>query len=640
MCGIAGYIGKAADRQLAGRMAASLAHRGPDDSGVHLDRDLVLAHTRLSIIDLATGDQPMANEDGSLRVVYNGEIYNYRELTARLRAHGHRFATTSDTEVLLHGYEQWGPELLTRLNGIFAFALWDRPRRRLLLARDHFGVKPLHYRLDGSVLWFASEAKAILQDPAVPREADLQALHYFLNLRYVPGERTLFEGVRKLPPGHRLIHQDGRARVERYYHFQPPERPLPGGEEDFAEGIRHHLDQAVRRQLVSDVPLGAFLSGGLDSSSLVALMGRHSPEPVRTFSLGFNEPTDELDDARGVAEHFGADHHEMRLSPRPLRDYPLVIWAVEEPKENILQGYLLSAFARRSVKVVLSGLGGDELFAGYLLHRFLHPSQRLHRWTPPWLSRWLLRPLSSAAFRLGSAWGRPAWDEYRRGAQLLLAVGDPSRYYQILRNAWDFDAGAWRRLYGPAWREREIRPVSEVLDPFFPERSRLLGRSLWAEMNTKLVDDFLKNEDANSMAHGLEARVPMLDKDLVEYAFSIPPEMHIRGNETKHLLKKAVRPLLPEWVLRKKKWGFSFNPYHQFQKDLKPAAEAVLTRERVEARGWFNHAYLRRILDHPPHPRLRWHYFFLWQAMGLELWARMFLDGEAPAAPGPWEEFG
>jgi asparagine synthase (glutamine-hydrolysing) len=630
MCGIAGISGPGATRNIVAAMVESIAHRGPDGTGLRKCGDTYLGHARLSVIDLVTGDQPMTNDDESVWVVYNGEIYNFAELREQLADLGHSFRTSSDTEVLVHGYRAWGLDLLPRLDGMFGFALWDDAKRRLVLARDLFGIKPVHYHFDGKTLRFASEVKAIVQDPAVRRDVDFQALHWFMNLRYIPGERTLFEGVRRLRPGHWLIFENGRIRTARYAELALPEGPRRD-EGHYIEGIRHYLSEAVRKQMVSDVPLGVYLSGGLDSSAIVAMMSRFSPDPVRTFAMGFNEPTDELDDARIVADHFGTAHQELTLDPEPLRHYPAVIWATEEPKENILQGYLLSQFAREHVKVVHGGLGGDELFAGYINNRFIYPTNRLHGLVPRSVSRGILSPASRGLFRLQNASGALRLDEYRRAFQLLLSIGDPCQYYLILRNTWDYDRGGFRNLYGPAWEGRDVDRTHTQFDRFFGSSDQtVLEQALWTELHTKLVDDFLLNEDRTSMCHGLEVRVPFLDRDLVQFALTVPVDLRIKGNETKYIFRKAMEGLLPAHALRKKKWGFSFNPYYQFQKDLKFVAERVLTRKRVEERGWFNHDYLQRILDHPPHPRLRWHYFILWLVLGLEIWCRMFLDQSRP----------
>ncbi len=628
MCGICGLAGGDLDRARVERMCAILAHRGPDGSGIYQSDGAILGHTRLSIIDLATGDQPMANEDRTVWVVFNGEIYNHRELRRTLETRGHRFSSQSDTEVLVHLYEEYGEAFLPHLDGIFAFALWDARRKRLLLVRDYFGVKPLHYFFDGMTLCFASEIKALVQDAAVPRRVNFQALHYFLNLRYIPGESTLFENVWRLLPAHYLVFENGAISIARYADFTPRE-DTSHDEAFFVEGIRHYLREAVRKQLMSDVPLGVYLSGGLDSSALVAFMRQAGADPIRSFTMGFNEPTDELDDARIVANHFGTEHHEIVLAPDPLREFPRVIWHAEEPKENILQGFLLSRFARQSVKVVLGGLGGDELFAGYDLHRFIYPAQGMHRWVPRCVADHVLHPLSRAAFAFENRLGNLALDEYRRGVQMLLALGDPARYYAILRNVWDDDRGQFANIYGAALRNLAREQTRRLLDPFFVNGARgVLNATLWAEFNTKMVEDFLANEDRTAMAHGVEVRVPFLDRDLVRFALTIPAQMKMRGNSTKHLFRRTLADVLPSPTLRKKKWGFSFSPYHQFQKDLRQVVERVLTRERVQARGWFNYDYLRRILDHPPHPRLRWHYFFLWNVLGFEIWYQMFIEGD------------
>lgn len=631
MCGIAGVFGPAATRVDADAMIRSLRHRGPDGDGAYRDRDLLLVHTRLSIIDLETGDQPMTDADGRYVMVYNGEVYNFRELRRELEGKGHCFRTRSDSEVILEGFRAWDADVFARLDGMFAVALWDRRRRRLVLARDLFGIKPLHYAERGGTLRFASEVKALLQDPDLPRRVDFQAMHELLNLRFVPGERTLFDGVRRLPPGHVLSREDGRTRLERFDALEPAsvERAGPRAAEHYADGIRRRLRAAVGRQLVSDVPVGVYLSGGLDSSSLVAFMAEKT-SAIQTFSLGFGEPTDELEDARVVARQFGTEHHEITLDAEPLRHYPAVIWAAEEPKENILQGYLLAAFARRRVKAVLGGLGGDELFAGYTVHRFMAAAADVHGLVPRSVQRRLLAPLSRGLFALQD---RPAWrrfDQYRRGLQLGLAAGDPCGYYSILRNVWDHDPGASSR-YGPAWDGVEVEPTRAALDPFFQPGGHPLRQTLDAEMQTKMINDFLLNEDRTSMAHSLEVRVPFLDRELVRFARRVPVDLLAPGRETKAIFRRAMGGLLPEHTLRKKKWGFTVDPYHQFQKDLRTTARRVLTPERIARRGWFDPAYLASILDHPPHPRMRWHYFFLWVAVGLEIWARLFLEGDVAA---------
>lgn len=600
--------------------------------GFYHDSHVAMGQTRLSIIDLVTGDQPMPNSDRSLWIVYNGEIYNFKELKKELEERGHHFCTSSDTEVLIHGMEEYGLDFLPRIDGIFAFALWDKNRKQLLLARDGFGIKPLYYHAEAGKLRFGSEIKAILADPFVMRRPDSKALHDFMNLRYVPGEHTLFEGVKRLLPGCWLMWDNGSICQGRYFSLDPP-HPENRDESYFMEGIRHYLSRAVKKQMISDVPLGIYLSGGMDSSALVAYMSEHSGGPVQTFSLGFNEPTDELDDARLVANHFGTKHQEMTLDIDPLKSFPQVIWHAEQPKENILQGYLLAKFVQQHVKVVQGGLGGDEIFAGYALNRFVYPVRRILGSIPGRPLNKILNVASRFVYRVQSARGTIAADEYRRGLQLLLSLGDTARYYLILRNVWDHDTGAKNRFYGPLLANTDPAPVRGAFDDYF--RQDLAGpleKVLWAELHTKMVDDFLENEDHTSMAHGLEVRVPFLDRDLVRFAMTIPAPLLMKGNQTKYLFRKAMRGILPDHTLNKKKWGFTFDPHLQFSKDLKSTAQKILTRRRVDQRGWFDYAFLKQVMDHKPHPRLRWHYFFLWLVMGLEIWAQMFLEGD-PTTP-------
>jgi asparagine synthase (glutamine-hydrolysing) len=628
MCGICGIAGPGGCRETVERMTKIIAHRGPDGCGIHEGNGIFLGHRRLSIIDLKTGDQPMSNEDGAIHIVFNGEIYNFQELRCDLEERGHRFSTKSDTEVLIHGYEEYGLSFLPKLNGIFAYALWDDRRRRLLLVRDYFGVKPLHYHFDGKTLRFASEIKAIIQDAHIPREPDQQSLHFFLNLRYIPGEGTLFKSIKRLPAAHYLLYENGQMKIERYSNLQPMEQKLKS-EADYCEGIRYYLQESVRRQKISDVPVGVYLSGGLDSSALVAFMNKVTDEPVRTFSMGFNEPTDELDDARVIADHFRTDHHEICLSPEPLRQFPEVIWHAEEPKENILQGFLLSRFAAKHVKVCLGGLGGDELFAGYELHRYIYPSRHLHRFIPPIVSSGILSPLRRALFSVQNKTGCLSMDEYRRGLQMFLSLGDPARYYMILRNTWDDDNGAYSNIYSPHFATRQLLKTGTHFNTYFQGRNKdVMAQVLWAEFHTKMQEDFLMNEDRTSMANGLEVRVPFLDRDLVRFAMSIPVNVKMKHGELKYIFRQAMEGVLPQHTLAKKKWGFSFNPHYQFQKDLRSVALNVLTRKRVEDRGVFNYTYLKSIMNHPPHPRLRWHYFFLWLAVGMEIWFQMFIDGD------------
>ncbi len=631
MCGICGIYEKAQDHQaLVTDMCRILAHRGPDAWSVHQSGDVTLGHRRLSIIDLETGDQPIFNEDKSLAIIYNGEIYNYRELRQPLLEKGYTFQTSSDTEVILKLYEDQGVEAFANLNGIFAFAILDRRqgRDRLVLARDHFGIKPLHYYQKDGRFIFASEQKAILLHPQVSREINPQALHQQINLRYTQSHQTLFKNIFRLPPAHYAIVEDGKI-VKNAPYFLPDYRIDHNKKEaDWLAEIPQYLSQAVKRQLVSDVPIGVYLSGGMDSSSIVAMMREAGVEKINTFTLGFNEPSDENDDAQLVADHYQTNHQNLRMDLSPMRNLPRVIWHAEEPKINLLQGYLMSQFVSKHVKVVLGGLGGDELFSGYDIHNFIYPFNRLHRAVPRGLESALLSKLSAFSYTVQTGMGKLALDEYRRGVQMMLATGNIAKFYLILRNVWDFDQRHWQRIYHPAFLNEPIAPVIDDFRELFSSNgtASALDKVYKTEFRSKMVNDYLLTEDRMSMANSVEERVPFLDLDLVKLGFSIPAQQKMRFNETKSLLRKAMQPYLPEKILRKKKWGFTFNPYLQYQKDLKATAEKILTREKVSADGIFNYDYIQSIFNAPPHPRMRWHYNYIWLLTGFYIWKQMYID--------------
>ncbi|MDR0765674.1 MAG: asparagine synthase (glutamine-hydrolyzing) [Odoribacteraceae bacterium] len=632
MCGIAGIFEKNKDnRRLMSVMLDEMQHRGPDDKSVHVHGDFTLGHRRLSIIDLDTGNQPVFNETRDVAVVFNGEIYNFKELRQELQEKGHRFYTRSDTEVIAHLYEEHDIDFPKRLNGIFAIALLDQRRDRLVLVRDRFGVKPLHYHAADGMLLFASEQKAIIRHPRFRRRINYKALHLHLNLRYTPGNETLIDGIKRLPPAHVATFEGGLLGVYRYWQLAPRvDRSMTAA--DAMTGINARLKEAVRRQLVSDVPLGVYLSGGLDSSAIVQKMHELGTR-ANTFTLGFNEPTDELNEARIVARHFDTCHRDTTLPAAPLACLPHAIWHAEEPKINLLQGFNLSAFVRPLTKVVLGGVGGDELFAGYDIHRIIYPSRAYLQRRVPALLRRLLDWKSRFVYRLQTAIGGMSLDEYRRGVQMLCAIGDAERFYLILRNAWDHDAPFYNDIYSPAFlasSKLEGAKVHREFDDLFRQANRgdALEQVLFVELHTKMVNDYLLVEDRVSMAHSVEQRVPFLDIDLVEFAFSIPVELKIRHGNTKDLFRRALAPYLPREVIKKKKQGFAANPYLLFKKELGETARRILTRERVERQGIFNHEYIRRIIEHAPSPRLRWHYNFLWLLVGLAVWEEQFLGGK------------
>ena len=611
-----------------------IRHRGPDDEGFFFDpaAGVGLASRRLSVIDIEGSRQPVCDPARSTVIVFNGEIYNFRELREELAALGFVFRTQGDTEVILHAHAAWGDEAPARLRGMFAYAIWDGARQELLAVRDPVGIKPLHYYHDRTVFAFASEIKALLHHPAVPRALDLQSAHDTLNLRYVPGSATLFQGIRRLPAGHILKWRAGAIEVRPFWQWR---LAIDHGRsaESWGDELLERLDVAVRRSLVSDVPVGLFLSGGLDSSSILQAVRRQGGN-LLTFTVAFNEPTDEHEDARRCAEHFGAEHRTIHARPDFLSDMARAIFHVEEPKVNQIQGLVLARAARQVVKVALSGVGGDELFGGYWHYRFLRMADALSP-AGAMLPRRLAMAMAQGLSALQLRPGLERWDEYRRMVQMLLTVGAPDHFYGISRNVWDWDRRMFARVAGPALAGGGVLPALRHLDSFLgphgPAGASVLERGMFAEFNLKLRDDFLVNEDRTSSAVGLEARPALLDLDLVSHALSIPGRHKVgRMLELRPLFKQVMARRLPDFTLRKPKWGFAVNPVEQWKKDLRSVAVRVLTREKVEALGLVRWDYVRPLLDAPADPRLRWHFGFLWQVVGLHLWADLFLGVRPP----------
>ena len=628
MCGIAGTAGFG-DAELVRAMADTIAHRGPDGEGFYSGDQVHLGNRRLAIQDVPGGSQPMASEDGSVVVVYNGEIYNYPELRELVLARGHRLTTHCDTEVLPHLYEDEGIAFAARLNGIFAFALYDRGHRTLFLVRDPLGVKPLVYSIKNGKLAFGSEAKAVLASGLVSPEIDEASLHLTMNVRYIPGDRTFFAGIHRLPPGHALEFTEGRSRLRQYAGIDWTPDPARSKDE-WLEGIRHHYAEAVRRQLISDIPVGVSLSGGIDSSSIVAMLRRTASGPIQTFSLGFDEPTDETGDARFVADTYGTEHQEVVLHEPALAHLADAIRHTEEPKVNSLQLYLLHRFIGQHVSVVLSGLGGDELFAGYDFYSYMLRASRFRKGTAGATVRALAPALDWAA-RRSAGLGRPELDLATRKLEWLAASGDGVRNYLLLRNAWDFNPALLRRVYTPEFARRLTTSVRDEYGAYFEDARPLESQALRAEFATKMVCDLLHNEDTMSMAHSVESRVPLLDLELVRFAARIPDDLRF-GSGPKGLLKEALTGVLPERVLHKRKWGFTFDPVEQYQKDLGPMVREMLSPDRLRRAGIFNPEFVRAVLRAEPRQRLRWHYFLLWQMIGVETWLEEFArPRQAPA---------
>ena len=611
--------GRTADARLIQAMTDILAHRGPDGDGMHLDGRVGLGHRRLSIIDLATGDQPMSSDDGAVWITFNGEIYNFRELRMELESRGQRFRTSSDTEVLLKAYETFGTDCLSHLRGMFAVALWDGRRRRLFLARDRAGIKPLVYAWDGRRLLFASEIKALLQEPSLARDVDEEALRDYLCFLYVPSPRTIFRSIRKLPPASFLTLDvdTGDLRVERYWRlgFRPDTRR---SEAETLEGLRWHLADAVRSHLVADVPIGAFLSGGVDSGTVVSLMAQATPQPIRTFSIGFEEAAfDEVAYARMVARRYGTNHYEFVVKADALAALPRLAWQFDEPfaDASALPTYYVAKITREHVTVGLSGDGGDENFAGYTRYaRALALHQRLDRFPGR-----MIRPFLGWAGRRLPAGARG------HGALALLGADPVARYFRIMTGG---RTASLTRLLAPGLRER-LGPELDASgfralagpDPEGDYVATLQG----LDVETYLPEDILTKVDRTSMLVSLEARVPLLDHVLMEYVATIPTAMKLANGEGKAVLKRVMADHLPAEVLHRRKMGFGVPLGAWLRGELGDYARDVLLDDRTRRRGFLAPVAVETLLaEHRrgAHDRSAQ----IWSLLCLEEWARAWLD--------------
>jgi asparagine synthase (glutamine-hydrolysing) len=630
VCGIYGFYQldgqPAGPESLLSAMGEATRHRGPDDEGMHRDGPCAIGMRRLSIIDLSGGHQPLASTDGSLRVVCNGEIYNYRELRDDLRARGHRFQTNSDCEVLLYLYAEYGDAFVHRLNGMFGFALWDARQRRLLIGRDRLGIKPIYIHNDGRRVAFASEAKALLRLPGVTPQLDLQAVDSYLHLGYVPAPQSIFAGIEKLPPATLLVIEQGIVRSTRYWQV-PSTIDTSMSEDAWISAVRDRLDEAVRLQMVSDVPIGAFLSGGVDSSAVVAFMAKHSSGPIKTYAIGFEGGAaealyNELPYARAVAERFHTDHHEIVVRPDVVQLLPSLLWHMDEPIADtaFVTTYLVSQFARRDVTVILSGVGGDELFGGY--RRYLGNYYQGYFDRLPGIARrqlvalggWLPSDRHSASLnmmRLAKGFLANAGGSFEERYRGYVQVYSRAAAAELLRA----DGLERRDLLGASFAR------AQGSDP--------LNRLLAIDAETQLPDDLLLLTDKMSMAVSLECRVPLLDHELVELAARMPTGIKIKGGRLKHVMKEALAPMLPRDILNRKKRGFGAPMGAWIKHELAPVLASVLSEEAVERRGLFRHAGIARLVADHRANRVDATDQLL-SLLNLEIWCRLYLDGRTP----------
>ncbi|MDB4970138.1 MAG: Asparagine synthase, glutamine-hydrolyzing [Myxococcales bacterium] len=637
MCGIYGFVAAAGDLgepervgQTLAAMDGSIFHRGPDDNGQYNDGRCAMGMRRLSIIDLGGGKQPISNESQRYWIVFNGEIYNYRALRQGLLARGHQFKTTSDTECIVHLFEERGEAVVDELSGMFGFAIWDRERHELLIARDRLGIKPMYYAPTPRGLVFGSELKSLICHPDVRRTISPEALSHYLSFGTTPSDQSILAGVRKLPPGHILRYRAGEMSVRRYWDLRTEERHV--SEADAIAEVRSLVRGAVESHLVADVPVGAFLSGGVDSASVVGMMAELGARP-KTFSIGFEEADfNELDYARIIAKKFGTDHHELVVRPDAWELTEKLVWFLDEPFADVsaIPTFLVSKLAAEHVKVVLSGDGGDEVFAGYDRYGWNAREERRFGWMPGPL-RWALTQASAAL------------PDRAPGKNFLRHIAQPAHLRYVDGESM-FQQPMKQRLLGPELIRELVRRHADPMAPTDDRVALLDGapgdltkRLMYLDTMTYLPLDILTKVDRMTMAHSLEARPPLLDHTLVERVFGLSSSLKLTADGTqKAIFKKAVADLLPPEILSRPKRGFGVPIVKWFRGALKDPMQSVLGDKRFAERGWLDHDTVRSLVAEHLDGR-RDHALPLWSLMTLELWARQFLDGAQVASTAPRE---
>lgn len=627
MCGIAGvhhFNGQPVNENMLNEMGRLIAHRGPDDHGTYAKDGIGLVNRRLAIIDLTqSGHQPMSVEDGSIWITYNGEVYNFPELREELEKKGYRFRSGTDTEVILHAYQEWGLEHCNHLRGMFAYAIWDNTKRRLVLVRDRMGVKPLHYARTPSGLVFGSELRTLLLHPEVERRVNLDAIHAYLMRVYVPSPLTAFEGIAKLPPAHYLVAENGKIEIHRYWKVDFGET-WQASEQGYCEALVDLLDEATRIRLISDVPLGAFLSGGIDSSAVVNFMSRNMREPVKTFSIHFEEQAfDETSHARQVAQHLGAEHIEFSVRPDAMAVLPELVWHYGEPfgDYSSIPTYYVSKLARQYVTVALSGDAGDENFAGYNRYRTAD-YLTFYRFLPAGFRKHIAPAILQG---LGKLTAHPnTFAQLESVAKRGAASPVESYFYSYSFFSPESAAALWENNRGKVIHTDFLQNHLQQELKNFKGRTTL-ERWQFLDLTSYLPDDINVKVDIASMANSLEVRSPFLDHKVVEFASRLPPDMKKRNGVSKYILKKALEPFLPRAILYRQKHGFSVPISAWFRGPLKTLVRNVLLDPGTVSRGYFKTAAVEKLITDHESSRLD-HGMRLWLLLNFELWLRTYVD--------------
>jgi len=614
MCGIAGWFSPytipSLEVETLQRMMRCIKHRGPDGQGNVLLNHACLGHVRLSIIDLYSGQQPMQSHDERFTISYNGEIYNYRELRKELLDAGHRFVTHSDTEVIMEVYRKYGHQGFSRLRGMYAFALWDQTKNLGILARDPMGIKPLFVQhANDSSLVFASEAKAILEKDYKQPQLDIEQLHLLLNFRYLPGNASLFQGIEQLPPG--KIMQWQSDKTIQYFDIDLPEISQGDTLEQLRDSVYHHM--------TSDVEVGCYLSGGIDSATVAALCKEKSGKNLRTFTIDVGDDPKEALYAAETATHFEFQNLQFKIEDDITTEFERLLWHLEVPKINAVQNWLLAKFTSRHVKVALSGLGGDELFLGYNMHKIISQAYTISKFTPGFVSS----VLGSTLRQVYRTFDSLEWSEPERSLLMFEKLGDWSLVYGVVRNIWD-SPGLRQLIYGERMLAGHLPNAFEYLQQQWPKHSDPVISSAKFEWRNKLVNDLLWQEDRVSMAHGLEVRTPLVDGNMHAHIENIPRNILMGNRKPKAYMKETVSVILPQSILNRPKSGFQVSSFGFFHQHLKLLAQELLNEQTVREIGLFNHDFVKHVLKYTPTKRLRWHYFLLYFMILTHMWVRLF----------------